>query len=124
MQNASLPSTKLKLRSRLHKQKSKRNRKKVSSQDQVQNTFTLSQNYIKAVKSIRSGSSSQLTDEAKEVLYKEASVLKTTNNYISSKKDAERIYDINSIPKGCPSRAQLLHSRLNQSDRNKQELVQ
>ena len=77
----------------------KEKQKKVSSQDQVQNTFTLSQNYIKAVKSIRSGSSSQLTDEAKEVLYKEASVLKTTNNYISSKKDAERIYDINSIPK-------------------------
>jgi len=72
---------------------------KLSSQDQVHNTFTLSQDYIRAARTIDKKGSGQLTPEAKEMLAKEAAILKSSNNFISSQKDAQRIVDINNIPK-------------------------
>ena len=72
---------------------------KLSSQDQVHNTFTLSQDYIRAARTIDKKGSGQLTPEAKEMLAKEAAILKSSNNFISSQKDVRRIVDINNIPK-------------------------
>ena len=71
---------------------------KLSSQDQVHNTFTLSQAYINAIKSNNINGTAKLTSEAQETLAKEAATLKSSNNYIGSQKDAQRIVNINAIP--------------------------
>ena len=71
---------------------------KLSSQDQVHNTFTLSQAYINAIKSNNINGTAKLTSEAQETLAKEAATLKSSNNYIGSQKDAQRMVNINAIP--------------------------
>ena len=71
---------------------------KLSSQDQVHNTFTLSQAYINAIKSNNINGTAKLTPEAQETLAKEAATLKSSNNYIGSQKDAQRMVNINAIP--------------------------
>ena len=71
---------------------------KLSSQDQVHNTFTLSQAYINAIKSNNINGTAKLSPEAQEILAKEAATLKSSNNYIGSQKDAQRMVNINAIP--------------------------
>ncbi|KXT77387.1 hypothetical protein STRDD11_02637 [Streptococcus sp. DD11] len=71
---------------------------KVSSLDQVHNTFTLSPAYINAIKSNNINGTSKLSAEAQGTLATEAARLKSSNNYISSQKDAQRMVSINAIP--------------------------
>ena len=68
---------------------------KLSSQDQVHNTFTLSQAYINALKSDYIKQSL----EAQTIFKEEVTKLKLINNYISNPKDAQRMVNINAIPK-------------------------
>jgi len=67
---------------------------KFSSQDQVHNTFTLSQAYINALKS----DYIEPPLEAQRTFKEEATKLKLINNYISNPKDAQRMVNINAIP--------------------------
>ena len=67
---------------------------KLSSQNQVHNTFTLSQAYINALKSDYIKPSL----EAQTIFKEEVTKLKLINNYINNPKDTQRMVNINAIP--------------------------